>query len=107
MKKNLNINKKINLMAVIMSSLLISLFSINSQAHGFMETPKARQAICQAQGGYWWPDDGSAIPNLACRAAFLESGYVQFIQEHEIAINVVDYNNQAAMEIPIPIPFYP
>ena len=53
--------------------------SSNIQAHAFMDNPKARQSICQAQGGFWWPADGSSIPNLACRAAFIDSGYVQFI----------------------------
>jgi len=76
--------------------------SSKSQAHAFMDNPKARQSICQAQGGFWWPIDGSNIPNLACRAAFLDSGYVQFIQEHEISVNVADYHNQQAIEAAIP-----
>jgi len=76
--------------------------STPSQAHSFMDNPKARQSICQAQGGFWWPIDGSNIPNLACRAAFLDSGYVQFIQEHEISVNVADYHNQQAIEAAIP-----
>ncbi|WP_143870247.1 lytic polysaccharide monooxygenase [Catenovulum sediminis] len=67
-------------------------------AHGFMESPKARQAICQAQGGYWWPEDGSNIPNLACRAAFLQAGHVQFIQEHEFSVNTADYHNIDAVK---------
>lgn len=66
-------------------------------AHGYLDNPKARQAICQAQGGYWWPETGENIPNLACRAAYLATGYVQFIQEHEFSVNVADYNNQAAV----------
>jgi len=76
--------------------------SSNIQAHAFMDNPKARQSICQAQGGFWWPADGSSIPNLACRAAFIDSGYVQFIQEHEISVNVADYHNQQAIEAAIP-----
>ncbi|ESP93471.1 lytic polysaccharide monooxygenase [Pseudoalteromonas luteoviolacea] len=80
----------------------LSLHSVNVAAHGFMDHPKARQSICEAQGGYWWPDDGSNIPNLACRAAFLESGYVQFVQEHEFASLIADYNNQAAVEAAVP-----
>lgn len=70
--------------------------------HGFTEFPKARQAICQAQGGYWWPADGSGIPNQACRDAFLVSGYVPFVQEHEVAINVADYQNITAVKRAIP-----
>ena len=76
--------------------------SSKSQAHAFMDKPKARQSICQEQGGFWWPIDGSNIPNLACRAAFLDSGYVQFIQEHEISVNVADYHNQQAIEAAVP-----
>jgi|GEM_PF-404482 len=76
--------------------------SSKSQAHAFMDSPKARQSICQEQGGFWWPIDGSNIPNLACRAAFIDSGYVQFIQEHEISVNVADYHNQQAIEAAVP-----
>ncbi|GLX77454.1 hypothetical protein tinsulaeT_07940 [Thalassotalea insulae] len=86
----------------ILCSLASVLVPVNVSAHAYMEKPKARQAICQAQGGYWWPADGSAIPNRACRAAFIESGYVQFVQEHEISVNVADYLNQEAVEAAVP-----
>lgn len=86
----------------VLLSITSILLPIKSHAHGFMESPKARQSICQEQGGYWWPNDGSNIPNFACRAAFLASGYVQFIQEHEISVNVADYHNQQAVEAAIP-----
>jgi predicted carbohydrate-binding protein with CBM5 and CBM33 domain len=39
--------------------------------HGATLIPKARQVICENDGGYNYPDDGSNIPNAACRAAFL------------------------------------
>ncbi|AML58551.1 lytic polysaccharide monooxygenase auxiliary activity family 9 protein [Serratia rubidaea] len=39
--------------------------------HGATLIPKARQVICENDGGYNYPDDGSKIPNAACRAAFL------------------------------------
>ncbi|MCG7535069.1 lytic polysaccharide monooxygenase [Pseudoalteromonas sp. OOF1S-7] len=71
-------------------------------AHGYMDFPKARQAICQEQGGFWWPKDGSKIPNAACRAAFLKSGHVQFIQKHEFAANTAEFNDQSAVEANIP-----
>jgi len=103
-----NINKKISNNSTRLYSLMLSSVSLSivvamylpnkGYAHAFMENPKARQSICEAQGGYWWPTDGSNIPNLACRAAFLESGYVQFVQEHEISVNVADYYNQQAVE---------
>ncbi|MFC3031598.1 lytic polysaccharide monooxygenase [Pseudoalteromonas fenneropenaei] len=85
---------------VLLGALLLPQFKVS--AHGFMEFPKARQSICEAQGGYWWPDDGSNIPNAACRAAFLVSGYVQFTQEHEFSVNVANYLNQAAVEAAVP-----
>jgi len=104
--KNNRLMKKRVLSSSISSSITLALFTLSfSQSvtgHGFTEVPKARQAICQAQGGYWWPDDGTGIPNLACKAAFLESGYVPFVQEHEISINVADYNSQAAVEAAVP-----
>jgi chitin-binding protein len=84
--------------AIAMAAILPA----KSHAHAFMDNPKARQSICQAQGGFWWPTDGSSIPNLACRAAFLDSGYVQFVQEHEISVNVADYHNQQAIESAVP-----
>ena len=77
-------------------------FAMPTSGHGFVEFPKARQSICQAQGGYWWPDDGSGIPNLACKETFLVSNYVPFVQEHEISINVADYHNQTAVEAAVP-----
>ncbi|CCQ12804.1 Spindolin-related protein [Pseudoalteromonas luteoviolacea B = ATCC 29581] len=80
----------------------VAIPSFNAVAHGYMDFPKARQAICEAQGGYWWPEDGSNIPNAACRAAFLESGYVQFTQEHEFSVNTANYLNQTAVEANIP-----
>ncbi|AGP46962.1 lytic polysaccharide monooxygenase [Serratia plymuthica] len=39
--------------------------------HGATLIPKARQVICEQDGGYNHPDDGSNIPNAACRNAFL------------------------------------
>ncbi len=94
-----------NLKSVVLTLIAgagVATTTLPANSHGFVEFPKARQAICQAQGGYWWPDDGSAIPNLACKAAFLTSGYVPFVQEHEISVNVADYLNQAAVEAAVP-----
>lgn len=79
--------------ATILSSLPTQL-----SAHGYPDFPKARQSICEEQGGYWWPADGSNVPNLACRAAFLHSGHYQFTQKPEFAANVADYHNQNAVE---------
>lgn len=70
--------------------------------HGYMESPKARQAICKDQEGYWWPEDGSAIPNQACRDAFLQNGHVVFTQAIEFSANVADFNNPAAVKNTVP-----
>ncbi|MDP4536876.1 lytic polysaccharide monooxygenase [Alkalimonas collagenimarina] len=71
-------------------------------AHGYVEYPKARQQICKEDGGYWWPADGSGVSNLACRAAFLQSGGYMYTQHHEFAINISDYNNMDAVRAAIP-----
>ncbi|MFY8299888.1 lytic polysaccharide monooxygenase [Pseudoalteromonas sp. SS15] len=71
-------------------------------AHGYMDFPKARQTICHEQGGYWWPEDGSNIPNAACRAAYLQSKHEPLIQRHEFSVNTADYNNQSAVEANVP-----
>jgi len=94
--------KKRALRSSITLALLTMSYSQTVIGHGFTQIPKARQAICQTQGGYWWPDNGAGIPNLACKAAFLESGYVPFVQEHEISVNVADYENQSAVEAAVP-----
>lgn len=101
-------NKKLNKISRVNSTLiqiicyfLAMLFLSSSStviAHGYVDKPKARQQFCQEDGGYWWPEDGSAIPNEACRAAFLESGTFQFVQNIEFAANVTDYRNIEAVK---------
>ncbi|MEI8607591.1 lytic polysaccharide monooxygenase [Pseudoalteromonas sp. B160] len=89
-------------LSAVASSVLLTIMPAQVNAHGYMDSPKARQAFCQADGGYWWPEDGTNIPNLACRAAFLESGTVQFVQDIEFSVNTPDYLNQAAVEAKVP-----
>ncbi|MBL4816110.1 MAG: lytic polysaccharide monooxygenase [Shewanella sp.] len=93
-----------NSMQIIISlGLAIALLSSQFvQAHGFMENPKARQQFCVEAGGYWWPEDGSAIPNLACRGAFLAKGTKAFVQNNEFSVNVIDYHNIEAVKLAIP-----
>ena len=43
-------------LSAITSGLLLSTLAPQVQAHGYMDSPKARQAICQVDGGYWWPE---------------------------------------------------
>ncbi|MEM6981552.1 MAG: lytic polysaccharide monooxygenase [Pseudomonadota bacterium] len=89
-------------LSAIAGGLLLSMLAPQVQAHGYMDSPKARQAFCQDDGGYWWPEDGTNIPNLACRAAYLESGTVQFVQAIEFSVNTPDYLNQTAVEASVP-----
>ncbi|MDO3381472.1 lytic polysaccharide monooxygenase [Gilvimarinus algae] len=84
------------------SCLLMAATAQQTLAHGYAEFPKARQAYCEEDGGYWWPADGSGIPNAACRAAFLEAGTYQFVQAIEFSKNVTNYNSQAAVEAGVP-----
>ncbi|MEC4725413.1 lytic polysaccharide monooxygenase [Shewanella sp. D64] len=83
--------------------LLANAMSVSSvNAHGYMDSPKARQQFCVDDGGYWWPDDGSAIPNLACRAALLTTGTKQLVQNNEFSKNVMNYNSTTAVQSAIP-----
>lgn len=77
---------------------LLSISSTALWAHGYVEYPKARQQICKDDGGYWWPADGSGIPNAACRAAYQQSGGYMLTQHHEFSTNVADYENMAAVQ---------
>lgn len=79
----------------LLASLLIAQTAFG---HGYMQYPQARQQFCVDDGGYWWPDDGSNIPNAACRAAFLISGTVPFTQHHEFSANVANFNNIEAVK---------
>lgn len=78
--------------------LLIAVTPAFALAHGWVSYPKARQAICHDDGGYWSPADGSAIPNGACRAAFLQSGTYPFTQLNEFSANVADYRDLGAVQ---------
>lgn len=89
--------KMIKTSFVGVASLATAVFSSMAIGHGWTEFPKARQTICADDGGYWGNQDGSTIPNTACRAAFLESGTYPFVQKNEFAANVIDYNNNAAV----------
>lgn len=87
-------------LSMVLLTTALSIQGVN--AHGYMDIPKARQQFCVDDGGYWWPNDGSAMPNLACRAAFLAKGTKQWVQHHEFSENVIDYNNMSAVKLAIP-----
>lgn len=80
---------------VVSAGLLLT--ATQAASHGWVEQPLARQQFCVRDGGYWWPPDGSGIPNAACRAAFLAAGTFQFVQNNEYSANVIDYNNIQAV----------
>ena len=95
-------SRLIMFLSITLSTLFLLLTPSQSIAHGYVAFPKARQAFCQQDGGYWWPQDGSAIPNSACRAAFIKSGTYQFVQSIEFAALVADYHNMNAVKAKIP-----
>ncbi|MBY6188167.1 lytic polysaccharide monooxygenase [Marinobacter hydrocarbonoclasticus] len=68
------------------------------QAHGWVDFPAARQHICYNDGGFW----SNSIPNAACQAAFDRSGAYPFVQQNEVAANVEQYHDMAAVHAQIP-----
>lgn len=69
-----------------------------ARAHGVVEFPIARQLKCFQDGGFWWPADGSGVPNAGCREAFRRSGAYPFQQWNEITGFPQDYSSQASVE---------
>jgi chitin-binding protein len=94
-------NVKSAAFSLVLTSVLAGM-SNQVSAHGYMFSPMARQAFCELQQGYWWPEDGANIPNAACRAAYLSSGYFQFVQAHEFSVNTRDYTNFVEVKSNIP-----
>lgn len=90
--------KKIMTLSFAASSVLAALIPIHASAHGWADFPKARQVICQEDGGHWGASDGSQIPNEACRASFQESGTYPVVQVNEFATLVKDYTNMDAVK---------
>lgn len=92
--------KSFKLSAVAAATLVSAVIPTQASAHGYVDFPKARQAICNADAGYWWPADGSAIPNAACRNAFLDAGHYQFVQDIEFAklVSEPGYLDQSLVE---------
>ncbi|MFD2180293.1 lytic polysaccharide monooxygenase [Veronia pacifica] len=89
-------------LSVIAGSLLTALMSTSAVGHGYMDFPAARQEICDRDSGHWDSDDGSTIPNLACRASFLTSSWTPLVQKHEFAKLITDYDSQSAVELAVP-----
>lgn len=83
-------------------ALAAAILPEQARAHGTVSSPVSRAYKCYVDGGYHWPADGSAIPNAACRAAFLANGVYPFLQWNEVSINILDYMNTQAVRAAIP-----
>jgi chitin-binding protein len=83
--------------------LMLGVFSSATiQAHGAPASPVSRALKCYTDGGFYWPTDGSGVPNAACRQAFLQSGTLPFTDWPANSVNVADFNNPAAVRAAIP-----
>lgn len=96
--------RKITTRLMLPAAVFGSLYALAApaQGHGYVDYPKARQQICREDGGYWSPQDGSGIPNAACRDAFHESGNYIFVQHHEYAANTSDHTSPDAVQASVP-----
>lgn len=90
--------KNVFTLSVAAASVVTAMLPQLANAHGWADYPKARQVICNEDGGYWGSADGSTIPNEACRAAFLESGTYPFIQTNEFASLVPNHTDMDAVK---------
>ncbi|AGR56808.1 gp37 [Hemileuca sp. nucleopolyhedrovirus] len=59
----------------IVTCVCITIVSV--KGHGYLSWPAARQYKCYRDNNFWWPDDGTKIPDEACRAAF-HSVYLKY-----------------------------
>lgn len=91
-------------MQTILTVVLCALVGVNG--HGYLTNPLARQYRCFKDGGYWWPTDGSAIPDEACRQSFnhvwhrsgTEAAQAMFTQVNEYAaLAGMEYDDPAAI----------
>ncbi|KAF7720771.1 hypothetical protein EC973_006142 [Apophysomyces ossiformis] len=73
-------------------------------AHGALGFPLARQYGCKIDGGYYWPPDGSKIPNEGCRNAYLagDKSYYPFNQWNEVSANPTDPSDFATVMKAVP-----
>lgn len=91
---------------LVLSISLVAVSYFNASfAHGWIADPPARQELCYQEQGFYWPTDGSGIPDAACRAAYQAFGNRNssiFIQRNEYAVNIPDYSNQETVEQAVP-----
>ncbi|KAF7720772.1 hypothetical protein EC973_006143 [Apophysomyces ossiformis] len=73
-------------------------------ANGALGFPLARQYGCRIDGGYYWPDDGSKIPNEGCRNAYLDAGkdYYAFQEWHKVSAYPTDPSNFSTVMKAVP-----
>ncbi|MGL4268583.1 MAG: lytic polysaccharide monooxygenase, partial [Plesiomonas sp.] len=86
----------------LLSLVTLLAFPQFAAAHGYVEYPAARQEFCDKDGGYWDSQDGSTIPNLACRQAYQQSSWYPFVQKPEFSRLVANYRDLAAVKVAIP-----
>ncbi|ACO53470.1 unknown [Euproctis pseudoconspersa nucleopolyhedrovirus] len=68
--------------------------------HGYLSWPAARQFKCYRDGKFWWPDNGDAIPDDACRSAYktVYTKYINSGESHGAAANAAQYMFQQYYE---------
>ncbi|AAZ38192.1 GP37 [Agrotis segetum nucleopolyhedrovirus A] len=69
-------------------------------AHGYLSYPMARQYKCFRDNNFWWPDNGDAIPDAACRLAYktVYAKYRTAGESHGVAANAAQYMFQQYYE---------
>ncbi|AAY83998.1 GP37 [Chrysodeixis chalcites nucleopolyhedrovirus] len=70
------------------------------RSHGYLSYPAARQYKCFRDNNFWWPEDGEAIPDPACKHAY-QTVYAKYRSEGEpagVAANAAQYMFQQYYE---------
>ncbi|AGA16215.1 gp37 protein [Thysanoplusia orichalcea nucleopolyhedrovirus] len=57
-------------MTILLIALFIAIYTPAVRSHGYLSVPVARQYKCFQDGNFYWPDNGSDIPDAACRNAY-------------------------------------
>ncbi|HEY3983572.1 lytic polysaccharide monooxygenase [Cedecea sp.] len=68
-----------------------------AQKHGSPLIPISRQYQCYKVGGYYWPADGSSIPQTDCRAAY-QHVYHKYIDESGFFVPKKEGNKKSTKE---------
>lgn len=94
-----------HVLLLLMATLLMSLFTIPVYAHGGVKFPPSRSIYCQKfADNVNYPEDGSAITDLACKQAIRVdgpgNGYL-LTQWHQVSIEIPNYNNFLAVKAAI------